>query len=107
MNTRNVILAAALAAIALPTAAVAADRSVDISVADLDLSQAADRAVLDTRIDRAVRKVCATGTRGVTAQHIEAECRAQVAGKAAQQAELAIADARETRLATIALDPEA
>ena len=105
MNTRNVIFAAALAAIAMPAAA--ADRSVDVPVADLDLSQAADRAVLDSRIENAARKACASGMRGVAARQVENECRAQAIADATRQAELAIKSDRDTRLATLARDPGA
>lgn len=109
MKTCNVIFAAALAAIALPATApaVAATPSIDVPVADLDLSQAADRAVLDSRIERAARKVCSSGMKGANAQRIESECRAQAVSNAARQADLAIASARETRFASITVDPGA
>ena len=107
MKTRNVIFAAALAAIALPTTATAADRSIAVPVADLDLSQAADRAVLDSRIERAARKACASGVKGAAAQRIESECRAQAVESASRQADLAIANHGEPRLASIAIDPGA
>jgi UrcA family protein len=67
-------LALILAPAALPLAAQAqqTDTSVRVSYADLDLSRAADRAVLDRRLDTALDQVCPTARPGYLTQAPEA-----------------------------------
>ncbi|WP_033073184.1 UrcA family protein [Sphingopyxis sp. MWB1] len=53
-------------------------RTVEVAVADLDLSTAAGQAVLDRRIELALRQVCATDPRPDLRQQAQAQsCRAQ------------------------------
>ncbi len=60
--TRTFIASAALATFAIVGAAQAATTSV--SFGDLDLATAKGQAKLDSRIDRAVRKVCSEAVTG-------------------------------------------
>lgn len=105
MKTRTVMIAAALAALATP--AVAADRSIIVTSSDLDLTQSADRAKLDSRIETATRMICETGARDAAALKAERECQADAIANATAQKNLAVAKARDVRLAAITVDPDA
>lgn len=61
MKLTNVLVSSALAVslLAQPVLAGTTTRSVAVATADLDLSSAQGRATLDTRLDAAVRSVCA------------------------------------------------
>lgn len=71
--------AAILAAIAAPVAASTTPddvTSIAVDVRDLDLSQPADRARADRRVNAAVRSLCETsGQRTLAARTAEAECK--------------------------------
>lgn len=103
MKKTIVFAAAALAALATPAAAKDAP-TVRVGIADLDLTQAADREKLEQRIATKARIMCRSGARGVAAIQAERACRLAVTADAASKIELAIAEARHKRLATIALD---
>lgn len=110
MKTRTVMIAAALAALATPaltTPAIAADRSITVTSSDLDLTQSADRAKLDGRIETAARMICETGARDAAALKAERECQADAIANATAQKNLAVAKARDVRLAAITVDPDA
>jgi UrcA family protein len=76
-----VAVAAAIVAAITPAAASAGTReaaSITVDVRDLDLTQPADRARADRRVNAAIRSLCnATGERGVAARNAEAACRAE------------------------------
>jgi UrcA family protein len=78
---KTIITAATIATALVPAAATAAPRdeaSVRVDVSDLDLSQPADRARADRRINAAVRSLCYTsGARSVSTRNAEAACRDQ------------------------------
>ena len=109
MKTRFAALATALTALAISgaTPAAAADRAVTVTIGDLDLSASADRAILDRRIATAARFACDSGARDAASLKAERECRTAAVAEATAKAKVAIAGARETRFAAIALDPEA
>jgi UrcA family protein len=109
MKNRIVVIAAALAALspALAAPAVAADRSVTVSVGDLDLNSGKGRAMLDRRIETAARMACDTGARDAASLRLERECQASAIADASADAKVAIADAHQVRLATIAVNPGA
>lgn len=92
----RLLLTAALAA-SLVTPAMAG--TVDVRTSDLDLSTAQGRAMLDTRVGRAARKVCAApGVRGVAELARADECR-RTALAAAQPHVTALVARADTRLA--------
>lgn len=91
MMTRTLILALSLAAAAVPTAAQAEDKAAAVRVDDLNLSRAADRAQLDTRLKSAARSVCHTGLRGTAENSRRAACVSAALAQAEPQAQRAIA----------------
>ena len=93
------------AAIAVPAAAQTADPvAVTISVEDLDLNTAEGQASLESRVDQAISRACRTGGRDIASRNLEAACRADLEANFAPRVELAIAEARTERLATLTLD---
>lgn len=103
MKKTTVLAAAAFAAIATPLAAEDLP-SASVRIADLDLSQEADRGKLDRRIDNAARRMCRVEARDAEARKAERACRLAVEADAAPKVELAIAKARSERFAAIDLD---
>ena len=103
---KTVLLAAALAI--LPTQAIARDiPSIAIETTDLDLASAKDQDRLESRVERAIRKACTIGGKGVTVMAAEKQCRAELREAADVEVRLAIAAAREDRLAARDVDPDA
>ncbi|MBO6527749.1 UrcA family protein [Erythrobacter sp.] len=75
----------ASAAIAGSAQAKEVEERVVVTVADLDLAEAADRKTLELRLNAAVRKLCNSSSRLLLDHMIESECRAEVsAGIAAK-----------------------
>ncbi|MGL3822574.1 UrcA family protein [Sphingopyxis sp. R3-92] len=77
----NLLLAASVAAAGIAAPAAANEDNQPralVSYKDLDLSQAADRARLSSRIERAARKICVVEPRRDLQRQAESrECRAQ------------------------------
>lgn len=92
------IAATSLTAFAAAANAAAPASEVRVVIDDLDLASGADRERLDRRIDRAVRKVCATGMRGVVARQHELACRDTALAAAEEPKRTAIANAHRERL---------
>ena len=103
---KTVLLAAALAI--LPPQAIARDiPSIAIEATDLDLASTKDQDRLESRVERAIRKACTFGGKGVTVMAAEKQCRAELREAADVEVRLAIAAAREDRLAALDVDPDA
>ncbi len=94
MMTRTLILALSLTAAAAPAAAQTEGATAAVSTADLDLTQAADRGRLDTRLKSAARRLCQSGLRGTAENARQSACIAAALANAAPQAEQAIAQAQ-------------
>lgn len=109
MKTRILTIAAAFAALSAPaltTPAIASERSVTVSVEDLDLTGSADRAKLDSRIATAARIACDSGARDAGSLRMERECRAAAIADATAQAKIAMVG-EQLRLAAIEVSPGA
>ena len=103
---KTVLIAAALAV--LPAQALANDRpSITVQTHDLDLATASDQERLENRVDRAIRRACRIGGKGVAVMAAEQECRAELREAARSQVRLAIAAARNDRFAALEVDPGA
>ena len=103
MNKTFVIAAAAIATFTTP--AVAGDvPSATIPTNDLDLTQQADREILDQRIDSTARRICATGAFDTQSRKMERACRLNVKMDAAPKVQLVVTKARTERLASISFD---
>jgi UrcA family protein len=77
---KSILIAAAVAASIAPVAATAGQQDINrtVNVSDLDLSNPADRARAERRINAAVRSLCeGNGARSVAARTAEAACREQ------------------------------
>lgn len=94
MMTRTLILALSLTAVAMPAAAQAEDKAVAVRIDNLDLSRAADRDQLDTRLKSAARSVCNTGLRGTAENSRRAACVSAALAQVEPQAKRAIAQAQ-------------
>lgn len=106
MNKTFALAAAAFAAIATP--AMAGDiPTATVNIADLDLTQRDDQRRLESRVETVARQICRTASFDAVSRKLERECRAAVTADAAPKIAFAIAAARETRLATIELGPNA
>lgn len=96
------LLAVAATTFTVPAAAApgeaVSEAEVSVSVNGLDLTILADRDRLDRRIDRAVRKVCATGLRGLDARQHELDCREAALAAIEEEKRIAIANAHRERL---------
>lgn len=103
MKKTFALAAAALAVIATPAIAGEAPE-ISVPTADLDLTQDADQAKLERRIDNAARRACRLGGFDTATRKAERECRLAFMENAASEMEVAIADARAARFATIAID---
>lgn len=103
MMTRTLILALSLAASAIPaTAAENENATVEVRIDDLDLSRAADRERLDTRVKSAARSVCRTNLRRAGEGSRQAACVTAALAQAEPQAARAIAAAQDgSRLALL------
>ncbi|MEL7728466.1 UrcA family protein [Citromicrobium bathyomarinum] len=109
MKTRILTIAAALAALSAPvltTPAIASERSVTVSVEDLDLTGSADRAKLESRIATAARIACDSGARDAASLKMERECRAAAIADATARAKVAMVG-EQPRLAAIEVSPGA
>ena len=99
--TRFLLAAAVAASLATP----AASRSIEVRAGDLDLTTAEGRAMLDTRVGRAARNVCAAhGVRGLAELAMATECR-RIALDSAQAQVAALVARSETRLAQAGSSP--
>ena len=107
MKTCVLTVAAVLGLALTPSAAMAESRSVTVPTHDLDLSTKAGQAALDSRVATAVRQICNSSERGMVARKAEEACAANVRRDIAPQIDVAIADARQTRLAGLTIDPDA
>lgn len=94
MMTRTLILALSLTVAAVPAAAQTEGATAAVSTNDLDLTRAADRDRLDTRIKSAARRLCQTGLRGTAEDARKSACIAAALADAEPQADRAIAQAR-------------
>ena len=102
MMTRTLILALSLTIASAPAAAQAEGATAHVSTAGLDLTQAADRERLDTRVKSAARNLCRTGLRGTAENARQSACIAAALANTAPQTERAIAQAQDgTQLALL------
>lgn len=106
MNKKPLTLAAATLAILATPVAGRDLPTVSINISDLDLNTEAGQRKLDERIDITARRICRSGGFDHGARKAEAECRLAVKMKIAPDVKLAIANARQERLATIQLDAQ-
>ena len=108
---RKIFIALAPIAAAVSAPAMAQDPAESVTITiqtnDLDLTDAADQARLDSRVDRAISRACRVGGRDADARRAEAACRADLADTIAPQIEVAILDANATRFASLDLNPGA
>ena len=103
---KTVLIAAALAF--LPAQAVANDiPSIAVETIDLDLASAKGQDRLESRVERAIRKACPVGGKGLTVMAAEKQCRAELREAANVEIRLAIAAAREDRFAALDVDSDA
>ena len=103
---RTVLIAAALAFPHVP--AMASDiPSIAVETTDLDLTSPKDQDRLDNRVERAIRKACTIGGKGVTVMVAESKCRAELREATNVEVRIAIAAAREDRFAALDVDPDA
>ena len=103
MMTRTLILALSFAAaVVVPAAAQAEDRTATVRIDDLDLTRATDRERLDTRLKSAARSVCRTNLRRAGEGSRQAACLTAALAQAEPQAARAIAAAQDgSRLALL------
>lgn len=103
MMTRTLILALSLTVAATPAAAAETDTpSIEVRIDNLDLTQAADRDRLDTRLKSAARRLCRSGLRGLAENARQTACVADVLAHSEPQADRAIARAQDgTQLALL------
>lgn len=103
---KTVLIAAALAI--LPAQAIASDiPSITVETTDLDLASAKGQDRLEGRIERAIRRACTVGGKGLTVMAAEKQCRAELREAANVEIRLAIAAAREDRFAALDVNPDA
>ena len=103
---KTVLIAAALAI--LPAQAIASDiPSINVDITGLDLASTKDQDRLNSKVERAIRKACTVGGKGLTVQNAEQACRAELRTAADAEVRLAIAAARQSRLAALEIDPGA
>ena len=109
MHKTLLALAGFASVLAIPAQATEASEpvTVTVSMADLDLSLAADRDRLERRMDNAVRRACDTRGLGADARRLEAACRADMLQALAPQVELAVAAANARQFAAAYLEPDA
>lgn len=101
----STIAAALSVAVAVPAAAQTAEPvRIIVAIADLDLGNVADQSRLDARVDQAISRACRTGGRDMAARRLEDACRADLSASFSPRIELAIAQARTERLASLTLD---
>lgn len=83
--------------------------SASVEYDDLDLTAQSGREILDRRINRAVRSLCAAKDRSTTAQRRATQCRLAAKETAQPQVRFAILEANGTKLAlnaqAIAISP--
>ncbi|MGR4893285.1 UrcA family protein [Sphingopyxis sp. LARHCG72] len=105
MMTRTLILALSLTVATAPAAAQTEGTTAAVSTAGLDLTRAADRERLDTRVKSAARRLCRSGLRGTAENARQSACVAAALANAAPQAERAIAQAQGgTQLALLMVE---
>jgi UrcA family protein len=96
------ILAAATAFVATPALAnghQAPTSSASVEIADLDLNTQTDRDTLDRRVSQAIRSLCNTNDRAVSAQRRATQCRLAARASAQPQVRFAILEAKGPALA--------
>jgi UrcA family protein len=94
MMTRTLILALSLTVAAVPAAAQTGGATAAVSTGDLDLTRAADRERLDTRLKSAAHRLCHSGLRGTAENARQSACIADALAHAEPQAKRAIAQAQ-------------
>ena len=100
------LIAAALAI--LPAQAIASDiPSIAVATSDLDLASAKGQDRLESRVERAIRKACTVGGKGLTVMAAEKQCRDELREAANVEIRLAIAAARGDRFAALDVDSDA
>jgi UrcA family protein len=105
MMTRTLILALSLTVATVPAAAQTEGATAAVSTAGLDLTRAADRERLDTRVKSTARRLCRSGLRGTAENARQSACVAAALANAAPQAERAIAQAQGgTQLALLMVE---
>jgi UrcA family protein len=107
MRTSFIALAAAAAAVFAVPAAAQETVTITVQTHDLDLTDSADQSRLDRRVEQAIRRACRSGGRDLASRQVETACRAELADIASPRVELAIANANETRFASLDLTPGA
>lgn len=104
MNTRNALtiaIALTVGAIApLASASAATPSSTSVTYADLNLSSKAGQAVLDSRIENAIEKVCGRTTGKIGFDMAVRKCQKTAKTNAVQARDLAVASYSQERLAT-------
>lgn len=105
MMTRTLILALSLTVATVPATAQTEGATAAVSTAGLDLTRAADRERLDTRVKSAARRLCRSGLRGTAENARQSACVAAALANATPQAERAIAQAQGgTQLALLMVE---
>ena len=102
LNSKALIpLALCAGTLVLPNPVLAQERTVKVTVRDLDLANPSDQAELQSRVARAVRTVCSSnGPRGAR-EHIETKkCAAQTQASAATKVAARIAQSGGRSVAT-------
>ncbi len=94
LNSKALIsLALCAGALVLSTPVLAQERSVDVTVRDLDLADPSDQAELQTRVARAVRTVCSSnGTLGARERMDKKKCEARAQASAETKVAARIAE---------------
>lgn len=99
-----IAVATAISFVAVPASAASKPvPQVGVSFDDLDLTKPVDLERLERRIDHAVRKVCATGMRGVAARQHELNCREVALAAVEEPKRMVIANAHRGRLRLAAM----
>lgn len=104
MMTRTLILALSLTAASVPAAAQTESVTSVVRTDDLNLTRAADRERLDTRIQTTARRACQTGLRGAAESARYSQCVSAALASAEPQVTRAVAQAQGgTQLALLML----
>ncbi len=96
MRITSALIASAIAL--APMAAASANETeaptATVSVEDLNLASSKGVAILDNRVQNAIRRMCNSGMRGLAASQAERECRATATANAERETNRVIAAAR-------------
>lgn len=105
MNKIATLIAATLAVSTVPASAGELTK-ITVKAGDLDLTKASDQERLETRVRSAIRSACRAGSRSLHAIQGEQLCRATLRDAADVEVRLAVAAAREQRLAVLAVSDQ-